>query len=112
MSPDSSRRLGYALLIAAALLAAFAYLCSWQAGCHFDSKEGVGDMASATPWSIAGMVAVPLAWVAAALGAAAIAGPTVTRAMGSMLFFGVLLLPLGLLLLLAGGASGVQACAP
>lgn len=109
---SAQTRFGYSLLVAAVLLAVFAYFASWQAGCYFDSKQGTGDMASATPWSIAGLMAAPLCWMAASLGATFVAGPTVPRAMGSLLFFGVLLLPLGVLLLLAGETAGVQSCGP
>lgn len=96
----------------APLLAVFAYCCAYRAGCLFDSKEGVGDMQASDPWSIAGLAAVLLTWLSLSLAVPLIAGPSAPRALGSVLFFGILVLPLGVLLLLAGESSGVVACMP
>lgn len=110
MTPTNQARCGYALAGVAPLIAAFAYFSAYRAGCLFDGKQGMGDIDASTPWSIAGLVAVVLTWLAASLAVPLIAGPTVLRALGSVLFFGVLLLPLGLLLLAAGESAGVVAC--
>lgn len=107
---SKNARFGYVLLLATPPLPAFAYYSAYRAGCLFDSKQGIGDFDASGPWSIAGVVAVLLAWLSLSLAVPLIAGPTIPRALGSVLFFGVLVLPLGLLLLLAGESSGVVAC--
>ena len=104
--------LGYSLAAVAPLLAAFAYYCAYRAGCLFDSKQGVGDFEASEGWSIAGLVAVLLTWLSLSLAVPLIVGPSTPRALGSVLFFGILVLPLGVLLLLAGESSGVVACMP
>lgn len=103
-------RLGYGLLAAAPVLAAAAYYSAWRAGCYFDGKQGMGDLQAAEPWSIAGLVAVGLVCLALSAGLPLAIRPTVGAVLGSALFFAVLVLPLGVLLLMAADSSGVQAC--
>ena len=109
---SNQAKLGYALAAVAPLFAAFAYYCAYRAGCLFDSKQGVGDAEASDPWSIAGLVAVLLTWLSLSLAVPLIAGPSIPRALGAVFFFGILVLPLGILLLLAGESSGVVACLP
>jgi hypothetical protein len=105
-------KFGIVLVIATPLLLVFAYYCAWQAGLRFDSKQGIGDFGSATPWSIAALAAIVLSWLSASLAAPLLAGPTLWRTVGSLLFFGIILLPLGVLVLLSAESAGVQAGGP
>lgn len=103
-------RFGYGLLVAAPVLAVAAYYCAWRAGCYFDGKQGTGDIQAAEPWSLAALVAVALVWVALSAGVPLARRSTVGAFLGSAVFFAVLVLPLGILLLLAAESSGVRDC--
>ena len=106
------RRLGTALAIASLALVFAAYYCSWRGGLLFDSKQGAGDMGAATRWSISALSAVVLSWLSASIAVPLIVGATVWRVIGSLFFFSMLMLPIGLLAVLAGEAAGVQAGGP
>ena len=102
-------KFGIALVVTAPLLLVFAYHYAWRAALLSDSKQGLGDMANATPWSIGALSAIVASWIAASLAVPLLAGPTVWRTIGSLFFFGILVLPLGVLILMAAETAGVQA---
>jgi len=108
----ANRRLGISLAIASLVLVVAAYCCSRRAGLIFDSKQGIGDIDAATSWSMSALSAVVLSWLSASIAVPLIVGPTIWRVVGSLLFFSMLVLPIGLLAVLAGEAAGVQATGP
>jgi hypothetical protein len=108
----ASRNLGWTSIAAAPLLAASAYYCAWRSGCYFDSKSGIGDVLASRPWSTAALVAVFATWLALAAGVAIAARLRLPGTAASLLFFGVIVVPLGLLAIVVGETSGVTGCGP
>ena len=105
-------KIGYFLIVGALLLAVVGFYCAWQAGYYYDPKSDSGDMEASTPWSIGAFTAVLVSWLFISSAVPLLAGPTILRVVGSLFFFGVLLLPLGILMLGAAGTAGGQASGP
>ena len=105
-------RIGWFLALASPLLFAFGYCFAWRAGCVFDAKQGIGDFASSNSSSLAALATTGVACLALALAGPLIWRPTVPAILGSLLFVGILAVPLGMLMLMAAEASGVRACGP
>jgi hypothetical protein len=108
----AARNLGWTSIAAAPLLTASAYYCAWRSGCYFDSKSGIGDMLASRPWSIAALVAVFATWIALAAGVSIAARLRLPGTAASLLFFGVLVVPLGFLAIVVGETAGVTSCGP
>lgn len=78
----------------------------------FDSKQATGDFQSGSHWALIALCVTAAAYLAIAIAVPLMWHPTVMALLGSLLFFGVLLVPTGMLMLMAAEGSGVRACSP
>ena len=103
---------GWLLLMAALVFSGLSYLFAWRAGCLFDSQQGTGNFHSSSTWSVLAFASLAAAWLSLVVGVPLSSRPSVPSFLGSLLFFSVLAVPLGILMLMAAEASGVRACGP
>jgi len=108
----ANSRIGWLLALASPILFGCGYYFAWNAGCLFDAKQGIGDFHSSSSSSLVALVSTATACLALALAVPLIWRPTIPAFIGSLLFFGILAAPIGILMLLAAEASGVRACGP
>ncbi len=108
--PTNRSRFSWMLLVAAPLLAAIGYYCSWRSGCVFDSKQATGDFQAGSHWALIALCLTASSYLAIAIAVPLMWRPTVVAMVGSLLFFGVLLVPTGMLMLMAAEGSGARAC--
>jgi hypothetical protein len=69
-------------------------------------------MLASRPWSIAALIAVFAAWLALAIGVSTVTRLRLPGTAASLLFFGLLVVPLGLLAIVVGETGGVTSCGP
>ena len=108
----ASSRIGWSLALASPILFACGYYFAWNAGCLFDAKQGIGDFHSSSSSSLVALVTTATACLTLALAVPLILRPTIPAFLGSLLFFGILAAPIGVLMLLAAEASAVRTCGP
>ena len=108
----ASSRIGWSLALASPFLFACGYYFSWHAECLFDAKQGIGDFNSSSSFSLVALATTATACLSLALAVPLIWRPTAAAFLGSLLFFGILAVPTGILMLLAAEAAGVRACGP
>gem|GEM_PF-5902134 len=108
----ANSRIGWLLALASPILFGCGYYFAWNAGCLFDAKQGIGDFHSSSSSSLVALVSTATACLALALAVPLIWRPTIPAFLGSLLFFGILAAPIGILMLLAAEASGVRTCGP
>lgn len=104
------QKVGWIMLFMAPIFAGVAYFCAWQAGCHFDSKQGIGNLQESQSWFLASWSTLTLAWLSLLVVVPLLTRSTAAVFLAALLFFGMTGIPLGILLVAAGEASGIKYC--